>query len=158
MHRAVPVVAATAGGLALLANFHTTPGSTKLAVGHAPNPITTTTEPTPAAAPSTGGTAAPSPTTQPTARRSINGPVVPTRYGDVQVRVILDGNRIVDVQALNLPNDRARSVRISEEAGPLLRQEVLQAQSANIDLVSGASYTSQGYADSLQGALDQARR
>ncbi len=79
-----------------------------------------------------------------------------TGYGDVQVRVTLQGTKIVDVQALQLPSDRSRSARISQYAGPLLRQEALKAQSPNIDLVSGASYTSDGYAQSLQGALDQA--
>jgi uncharacterized protein with FMN-binding domain len=60
------------------------------------------------------------------------------------------------VQALLLPNERQRSAEISQYAGPQLRQEALQAQSANINVVSGASYTSQGYAQSLQGALDAA--
>lgn len=158
MHRAVPVVAATAGGLALLANFHTSPGRTKLvtgAIGAAPTTAPATPAPT---SPPTTPTARPRPsTTTAPARRVVDGPDVMTDYGDVQVRVVLDGSRIVDVQALRLPNDRARSVRISDEAGPILRQEALQAQSANIDGVSGASYTSEGYAQSLQGALDRAK-
>jgi len=74
----------------------------------------------------------------------------------VQVRVTFQGSRLVDVQALRLPQDRARSARISQAAGPVLRQEALRAQSANINVVSGASYTSEGYAESLQGALDSA--
>ena len=90
--------------------------------------------------------------------RSVVGPVVTTKYGPVQVRVTLLGTRIVDAQALQLPSDRSRSVRISQTAGPQLRSEALQAQSANIHLVSGASYTSEGYARSLQGGLDLARR
>ncbi len=79
-------------------------------------------------------------------------------YGDVQVRVTLNGSKIVDVQALKLPSDRSRSARISNAAGPILRTEALQAQSAHIDLVSGATYTSESYAQSLQGALDRAGR
>jgi uncharacterized protein with FMN-binding domain len=55
-----------------------------------------------------------------------------------------------------LPSDRDRSLRISQQAEPLLRNEALQAQSANVDLLSGATYTSEGYARSLQGALDKA--
>ena len=74
----------------------------------------------------------------------------------MQVRVTLQGNKLIDVQALQLPSDRSRSQRISQEAAPLLRSEALQAQSPNIDIVSGASYTSEGYAQSLQGALDGA--
>jgi uncharacterized protein with FMN-binding domain len=90
------------------------------------------------------------------AGRAIDGPDITTPYGDVQVRITLQGSRLVDVQALRLPQDRARSARISQFAGPQLRQEALQAQSAHINLVSGASYTSEGYAESLQGALDNA--
>jgi uncharacterized protein with FMN-binding domain len=81
---------------------------------------------------------------------------VPTDYGNVQVNIVVSGGRIVDVQAPQLPNDRSRSVRISNYAGPQLRQEALQAQSANINTVSGATYTSDGYAQSLQSALDRA--
>jgi hypothetical protein len=163
MHRAIPVLAATAGGLALLANFHTSPSSLKLATG--PTPGSTAATAPPAAPEPTQGSTLPSttsgpPTTSapPSGNRTVAGPVVSTDYGDVQVRVTLQGSRIVDVQALQLPSDRSRSVRISQEAGPILRQEALQAQSANIDLVSGASYTSQGYAQSLQGALDSSNR
>jgi uncharacterized protein with FMN-binding domain len=161
MHRAIPVLAATAGGLALLANFHTSPSSLNLASGPAP---TSTTQPAPAAPEQTQGsttTTKPSGSTTttsapPAGSRTIDGPVVTTDFGNVQVRVTLQGTKIVEVQALQLPSDRSRSVRISQYAGPLLRQEALQAQSANIDLVSGASYTSDGYAQSLQAALDQA--
>jgi uncharacterized protein with FMN-binding domain len=86
----------------------------------------------------------------------VTGPVVDTQYGPVQVRVTLQGRRIVDVAALQLPNDRSRSVEISNDAAPRLRAEALQAQSANIDVVSGATYTSEGYIRSLQAALDSA--
>jgi uncharacterized protein with FMN-binding domain len=176
MRRAVPVLAATAGGLALLANFRTTPqalGGTTTGVlttpststsvpadGQASGPTAPGTSPsTTAPSAPTTGSAPPRTTVPPTtasATRSVDGPDVVTRYGDVQVRVTLRGTRIEDVQALLLPNERQRSAEISQYAGPQLRQEALQAQSANINVVSGASYTSQGYAQSLQGALDAA--
>jgi uncharacterized protein with FMN-binding domain len=73
------------------------------------------------------------------------------------VAAVLNGNRIIDVKALQLPSDRARSRDISSQAAPLLRNEVLQAQSAQIDTIGGATYTSNGYAQSLQSALDKAR-
>jgi uncharacterized protein with FMN-binding domain len=92
------------------------------------------------------------------APKSVTGPDVPNRYGDVQVQVKVQGTRIVDVIALQLPQDRQRSAEISQQAGPLLRQEVLDAQSAQIDIVSGATYTSDSYAQSVQAALDIARR
>jgi len=82
--------------------------------------------------------------------------VVATRYGDVQVAVVLSGNRIVDVKALELPFDRARSQYISSQVAPLLHDEVIQAQGAQIDTIGGATYTSDAYAQSLQSALDKA--
>ena len=78
-------------------------------------------------------------------------------YGDVEVQLTVQGGRIVDVTALRLPQDRERSAEISRYAAPILRQEVLQAQGADIDAVSGATYTSNGYAESVQAALDQLR-
>lgn len=78
-------------------------------------------------------------------------------YGVVQVKVKLAGNRISDITPMSLPAG-GRSGDISQFAAPQLRREALAAQSANIDSVSGASYTSAGYARSLQSALDQSRR
>ena len=166
MRRAVPVIAATAGALALLANFHTSPGSaavttkrpaaggsTSASNGSAVAGAGTTAPPVTAGPASPGATAT---TASGGPAHTVDGPVVSTRYGDVQVRVTLQGNKLVDVQALQLPSDRSRSQRISQQAGPLLRSEALKAQSPNIDIVSGASYTSEGYAQSLQGALDGA--
>jgi uncharacterized protein with FMN-binding domain len=157
MRRAVPVIAATAGSLALLANFHTTPSSTAT-VGSTVDPGLAGDAPTTISPPPTSSTPPPprtSPTTAPTTR-TVDGTDVFTRYGDVQVRITLSGTRIVDVQAIRLPSSHRRSVEISQGAEPRLRQEALQAQTAQIDVVSGASYTSIGYAQSLQGALDRA--
>jgi uncharacterized protein with FMN-binding domain len=84
------------------------------------------------------------------------GSVVNTDYGTVQVSVTLSGGKISEVTALKLTDDGGRSVQISREAAPVLRSEVLKAQSANVDSVSGATYTTQGYLTSLQAALDSA--
>jgi uncharacterized protein with FMN-binding domain len=154
MHRAVPVIAATAGGLALLANFHTT-GTTNVAV--AAGTTIPGTAPTPTSSAGTGPIA-PTTTTSASGARVIDGPVESNDYGNVQVRVTLNGSQIVDVQALQLPNHKRRSQQISDYAAPELRTEVLRAQSAAIDTVSGASYTSDSYAQSVQGALDKAGR
>lgn len=86
----------------------------------------------------------------------VTGPVVDTQFGSVQVQVTVANGRIVDVTAVQLPVDRRRSAEISQYVEPILRSEALQAQSATIDTVSGATYTSEAYAASLQGALDQA--
>jgi uncharacterized protein with FMN-binding domain len=69
----------------------------------------------------------------------------------------MTGHRLTDVTALHLTDSSSRSVSISAYAAPILRREALAAQSAKIDTVSGASYTSQGYQQSLQSALDLAR-
>lgn len=79
-----------------------------------------------------------------------------TRFGQVQVQVTIAGGSIADVTAVHLTDADGRSVQISNRAAPLLRQEVLAAQSAQVQIVSGATYTSEAYLTSLQSALDQA--
>ena len=80
-----------------------------------------------------------------------------TPYGPVQVRLQLQAGRIVDVTALQTPDSAGYSRQLARYAVPLLRSEVLRAQSADIDTISGATYTSEGYAQSAQAALDRAR-
>ena len=84
------------------------------------------------------------------------GSTVSTRFGDVQVQVTISGGAITDVTALQLTDHDNRSVQISNRAAPILRDEVLQAQSSSVSLVSGATYTSAAYLQSLQAALDEA--
>lgn len=87
---------------------------------------------------------------------TINGSPVQTPYGIVQVRVRTRGHRLVDVLPVALPHDNPRSSEIATYAAPILRTEAIRADSAHIDVVSGATYTSDGYAQSLQSALDHA--
>ena len=87
--------------------------------------------------------------------RTVTGPVVPTQHGNVQVAITVQGTKIVDVVALQLPAG-ARSATLSQSAAAILRQEVLASQSANVNTVSGATYTSVGYLQSLQAAINQA--
>ncbi|MCC2274333.1 FMN-binding protein [Streptomyces sp. ET3-23] len=87
---------------------------------------------------------------------TFTGDVIDTDYGPVQVAVTLQQGRLTAVKALQVPSDRGRSQEISSYAVPRLTQEALGAQSAQIDAVSGASYTSEGYTQSLQSALDKA--
>ena len=93
---------------------------------------------------------------QSSTRQTVRGALVSTPYGNVQVEVVLVGKRITDVQALHLTDANGHSRAISAGAAPTLRREALTAQSATIDTVSGATYTSEGYKTSLQAALDQA--
>lgn len=77
-------------------------------------------------------------------------------YGNIQVQVTISGGRITDVQFLQYPNDRSTSIAINSQAMPYLKQEAIQAQSANVDIVSGATDSSQAFQESLQSALAQA--
>jgi uncharacterized protein with FMN-binding domain len=86
----------------------------------------------------------------------VTGQAVSTPFGNVQLQVTLQNGQITDIQALQMPNADRRSAEISSYAAPQLRSEALAAQSARIDTVSGATYTSLAYIQSLQSALDQA--
>jgi uncharacterized protein with FMN-binding domain len=90
-----------------------------------------------------------------TASTKVTGEAVDTRFGTVQVQVTVEGGTVVDVTALQLPSG-GRDSQVSAYAEPILRSEALQAGSASIDTVSGATYTSMGYIQSLQSALDSA--
>ena len=88
---------------------------------------------------------------------SYTGTSEATQFGNVQVKVVVSGGKITDVVALQLTSDGGRSVQISNYAAPILRSEVIAAQSANVSAVSGATYTTDGYLSSVQSALDQAK-
>ncbi|MEU1290455.1 FMN-binding protein [Kitasatospora sp. NPDC005856] len=88
--------------------------------------------------------------------RKVSGDTVNTRYGPVQVQVTLAGSRITAVDVVRYPNSERRDREINSSALPVLNQEAIAAQSARIDVVSGATYTSDGYVRSLQSALDRA--
>jgi len=89
------------------------------------------------------------------ARHTVVGSVASTPYGPVQVSVTFDGTRITAVQELQVPRG-GRSDGINAQAAPVLAQQVVAAQSARIDGVSGATYTSQAYEQSVQYAIDHA--
>jgi uncharacterized protein with FMN-binding domain len=88
----------------------------------------------------------------------VDGAVVPNRWGPVQVEATFapDGS-LTEVVAIQTPDNRSKSVRINARAVPRLTSEALAAQSAAVHTVSGATYTSDGYRDSLQSAIDAAR-
>ena len=164
--RAIAALLITTGALVLLLSFKTPdrsvpPGDPGVAVvvpatprtnGGGTQPTSRRATPTPGAATPTpgAGTSAPNSTA-----KTVDGPVVSTRFGPIQVEVVVGSGSITDIVALQLPTGR-RSGQISDYSAPILRQEALQAQSASIDTVSGATYTSDAYARSLQAALDQA--
>lgn len=159
--RAAVAIVATVIGVFLLFSFKT-PAQAKPRTPSADiAQATPTPTPSPSASASASATATPSPTpanTSPFKDGTFTGQDFQTQFGDTQVKVTISGGKIIDVQAIQLPYDRPRSEEISQFAAPQLHDEVLQAQSANIDYLSGATYTSYAYAQSVQSALDQAKR
>jgi uncharacterized protein with FMN-binding domain len=106
----------------------------------------------------TGSGAASEPTTGAAAKAggTYAGSVVQTRFGAVQVQITVKAGSITDVVALQLTDDDRKSVQISNRAAPLLRAEVLAAQSADVQTIGGATVTSDAYLNSLQAAIDAA--
>ena len=88
---------------------------------------------------------------------SYTGSVDDAQWGVVQVKAIITNGKITDVQFLQYPNDRSRSVYINSIADPQLTSEAIQAQSANVDIITGATDSSQAFIQSLTDALSQAR-
>lgn len=78
-------------------------------------------------------------------------------YGPVQVQAVISGGKLTDVKFLQMPSDQQHSQEVTAQAEPLLQQEAIQAQSANIDTVTGATQDTAAFTQSLQDALSQAR-
>jgi uncharacterized protein with FMN-binding domain len=156
--RAAVAIVATAIAVVLLFSFKT-PAQAR---PRTPAADVSQASPTPSASPSPSDSNAPTPTPTPSSSGptykdgQYTGQDFQNQFGDTQVKVTISGGKITDVQALQLPFDRQRSAEISQYAAPQLHDEVLQAQSAQIDSLSGATYTSDSYAQSVQSALDQA--
>ena len=85
-----------------------------------------------------------------------DGSIADAYYGNVQVRVIIQGGNLTDVQFLSYPNDRNQSIEINSYALPILKSEAIKVQSAQVDIVSGATNTSRAFINSLSPALSQA--
>jgi uncharacterized protein with FMN-binding domain len=85
-----------------------------------------------------------------------DGSVAQTRWGPVQVRIVVAGGKITNVSTLQVPSGNSRDQQINARAVPILNREAVAAQSARIDTVSGATVTSDGYRNSLQAAIDAA--
>ncbi|WP_072802592.1 FMN-binding protein [Rhodococcoides yunnanense] len=88
--------------------------------------------------------------------RTFTGTAASTRYGPVQVQITVASGAITDASAVDYPTSNGRDQQINARAVPTLESETVAAQDASIDMVSGATYTSEGYVQSLQSAIDQA--
>ncbi|MFD9689324.1 FMN-binding protein [Kitasatospora sp. NPDC059088] len=163
MRRAVVTSAATAAGVVLLLSLkpHQATGNAPVissgagsssgadsgsGSGSSSGSGTGSASPAPAPASAAGG-----------ATRKVSGDTINTRYGPVQVQVTLAGSRITGVDVVKYPTEDRRDREINADALPTLNQEAISAQNAQIDAVSGATYTSDGYIRSLQSALDRAK-
>jgi uncharacterized protein with FMN-binding domain len=159
MRRTPIVVTATVAGLAGVLVFHTTPArlnlgspSTPLEPAQNPAPDPTASQPDSAASTSPASTS-PGGTKQ-GGTKTADGPVVNYNYGNLSVSVTVSGSKITKVGIASLDDfGDARSEEIDQQSIPILEQQAVQAQSADIQGVSGASYTSQGFEQSLQAAL-----
>lgn len=157
MKRTPIVITATVAGLVGVLEFHTRPAPVN--IGTIPAAGTAAASPaaaSPAAtAPSRGSTKS-APSSRKGGARTAVGPAVNYDYGVLSVTVTVSGTRITKVGIASLDDGgNPRSQMIDQQAIPILEQEALQAQSASIQGVSGASYTSAGFAQSLQAALHQ---
>ena len=164
MRRVVLALGGTIAGLVMLLSFRTHMGSTAVAglsgAGGTAGSGGTSASGTGGSAGSAGGAAAAAPA--PVSAGSgtgtaVTGNVIMTGYGPTQVQVTLNAGKIVKVTVLQHTDNGVNSQMIDGRALPLLNNETLTAQSAKINAVSGASYTSAGYIKSLQSALDKAR-
>ncbi|GIH61263.1 MULTISPECIES: FMN-binding protein [Microbispora] len=88
--------------------------------------------------------------------KTVTGDSADTRWGPVQVQIVISGGKLAGIKVPVAPANNRRDLEINNEALPILNEEALSAQSAQIDTVSGATYTSDGYIRSLQSALDKA--
>jgi len=159
MRRTPIVLAATAAGLATVLGFHTQQVHSSILSGLSGNGTTPTTSPSgsPDATSTTtaGGSSSTTSTTTASGTRSALGADVQYQYGELELKVTATGGKITSVQPVIDTAFDARSSQINSYAEPQLVSETLQAQSANINGVSGATYTSQAYLQSLQAALDK---
>jgi uncharacterized protein with FMN-binding domain len=146
MRRVILAVAGTIAGLVALLSFRS----------HVPSaPVAAAAGSGSAGSGSAGsGTPQSSSSSLPSGARAIDGNVANTAYGPVQVQVVVTDQRITGVNILEQPSSTAHDLQIGQFAFPKLISETLAAQSSHIDTVSGASYTSAGYIQSLQSALD----
>ena len=154
----------TVAALVLLFSYRTSTnsGESSAVAGTVLAPPTTSGTPSPTNSSSPTTSASPSPdasssgSSGSTGAQTYTGSTVSTRWGDVQVTITVTNGKITDVHVPVYPNNTRRDQEISAYALPILTQETQQAQSANIDTVSGATVTSDGYLQSLQSALDAA--
>jgi len=154
MRRIVIWLASTLTILVLLFGYHTSTNKTSSASVVSSSP-TTSSGSKPRSSPS-GTTSSGSDGGSSSKITTYAGQVAQTRWGPVQVKITVQGGKLTKVTILQQPSGNSRDAEINSRALPILINESLSAQNANIDMVSGATVTSEGYVQSLQAALDEA--
>jgi uncharacterized protein with FMN-binding domain len=151
MKRAPIVLSATVAGLAVTLGFHAHAPA-------APPPTTTAQASAPSSSGSSGssGSGAPPAAAASSSTKTVTSDVASNQYGNVQLKVTVSNGKVTKIEALQVPQNDRKSAEINAYAEPALQASALQAQSANIDTVSGATYTSDSYKTALQSALDKA--
>lgn len=164
MRRVAFALIGTVAGLVALLSFKTQQGSvtgapaatatsgTDPGAAAGDGPATTPTSPS-TTAPSTSPSSTRSSTS---ATRTVTGDEAQTQFGPVQVKITVKAGKLISVAAVEYPTESPRDQEINSYAIPQLNQEAVSAGNARIDMVSGATFTSQGYLESLQSALDKA--
>jgi uncharacterized protein with FMN-binding domain len=150
----------TLTAVTLLFGYHTSTSSSAAAAGGTAGGDTSAEAPVTGTSSSSGTAAAPSSSASTgstgTGTTTVTGTAADTRWGPVQVQITVSGGKVTAVQVVEYPNSNGKDQQINAQALPILVKETLSAQSAKIDMVSGATYTSDGYLTSLQSALDKA--
>jgi uncharacterized protein with FMN-binding domain len=147
MRRIVLWLASTITIVVLLFGYHTSTNKTSSAA-------TTNSTSSPTTTSAGGNTTSSSPSSSST--KTYTGSVAQTRWGPVQVKITVQGDKITKVTVLQQPNGNRKDTEINDYALPILISDTVSAQSADIDMVSGSTVTSEGYVQSLQSALDKA--
>ena len=169
MRKIVTAIMGTISGLVLLFSYHTSTNTESATVTGGADAGNTDDSQSAASTPNAGesATAAPSATAEPSSSSTSSsgssatsgtytGDAVQTRWGTVQVQITVENGKITSADAIQYPNENRHDQQINAYAIPLLNAEVVDAQSANIDTISGATVTSDGYLQSLQSAIDNA--
>jgi uncharacterized protein with FMN-binding domain len=147
MRRNLAALLSTLTALLLLFGYHTSLDSS------ASTPTAATAPLTPGSSSSSGSSGSSSSSS---GTQTYTGEVADTRWGPVQVKITVTDGKITAAETTQVRSDNPRDQEINSYAVPVLDQEAVQAQSARIDAVSGATVTSEGYVRSLQSAIDQA--
>ena len=148
------VLAGTVAGFVGVLTFHTRPVSATTPGQAQPSGTPSASSASSASAAASPAASAPAPAAA-GAVRSAGGQMVQFGYGELNVRVTVHGSHITGISVTDLQTAEPTSQQISEQAIPMLRSEVLSAQSANVNGISGATFTSQAYVQSVQAALDK---